>query len=287
MKPKSKKLIKAMLVSAIFSILPANSEAKEISPVYLDDDKDDLLNTLKAPVWHSVMKVCSNGNLTSVESHRSHSSHRSHRSSRSGYGSHYSSSHSSRYSSTVTTKSTPSSSVSSFYSSPSKNYNTYSLGDRILSQGMYGKDVDVLVCLLKDFHYIRSTYSMQKNGYFLYTAEVVQGIKFFQKDAGIPITGIFDSKTKNALDCWSSAKTIYRLGVRELDLNTVGDDVQELISLLTKVGYAPNPETTKTDTKIFTQDVADAIKVFQAFCGLSVTGKANYDTIDKLKSIVK
>lgn len=276
MKQKSKKLIKSLLISAAMTLIPTHSEAKEISPIDLDNDDADQLNALKAPVWHNVMKVGPNGSVTGVNDHRSHMSHRSHsshRSSRYGHSSHYSSSH---YSSS-----------SSYVSKPVKNYMNYSLGDRTLSQGLYGNDVDALVTKLKNFHYLRESYSTQKNNYSLYSADVAQGVKYFQKDAGLPVTGVMDSKTKKAFDDWSAYKSTRRLGIRKLEEGDEGEDVAELIRLLTKAGFAPNPEKVGENERKYSQDVATAVKVFQAFCGLTVTGIADYDTIDKLKSKAK
>jgi len=161
------------------------------------------------------------------------------------------------------------------------------LGDRTLSQGLYGSDVDALVKKLINFHYLRDNYSAKKNDYSLYSADVVQGVKYFQKDAGLPITGVMDSKTRKAFEDWSASRSTRRLGIRELKEGDIGEDVTELIRLLIKAGFPPNPQKVGENETRYTEDVVKTIKVFQAFCSLNVTGIADYATIDKLKSKAK
>lgn len=126
-----------------------------------------------------------------------------------------------------------------------------------------------------------------KSGYHLYDSQVERAIKYFQQDAGLKMTGIFDQETKSALEKWSTLRTTLRLGVRDLSTSTFGDDVAELIRLLQKAGFPPDRSKIENDGKKYTEDVAMAVRVFQAFYGLPVTGIADLKTINKLKSLVK
>ena len=107
----------------------------------------------------------------------------------------------------------------------------------------------------------------------------------FQNDANLSATGNADSKTVSQLKAWDVSKTTVILGVRDLALGNSGTDVAELIQLLTKAGYAPDPdklEYSQGKPKM-TEDIAMAVKMFQAYNGLPVTGNPDSITINKLK----
>lgn len=295
MKKLSKKIIQSLMVSAAFSLLGTNAQAKDVSAADLtesaDGNIDEQHDILKTNIFHNVLKISSSGKLYGVDSHRSHSSHRSHRSSRyNNHSSHYSSTYSSGSSgsSTQTPKTTPAqNSASNFVSTATPAYETYSLGDRTLSQGSYGSDVDELVSKLKKYYYLKSDFSAKKAGYALYDATVVAAVKDFQQDAGLSVSGTFGSKDKSALNHWDASKTKIKLGIRSLTVGDSGNDVYELVKLLEKAGCPPNPKLLEDKGRKYTTDVAMAVKVFQAFAGLSVTGIADIDTINKLKSSAK
>ena len=58
-----------------------------------------------------------------------------------------------------------------------------------------------------------------------------------------------------------------------------------MIELLNKAGFPPNPE--RLDGAKFNEEVEKAVKTFQAFSGLGVSGIADKATIEKLKLIAK
>ena len=208
-----------------------------------------------------------------------HRSHYSHYSSYGGGSSHYSSSSSSR-------------SSSSSYSKPKpKTAGDYSIGDRTLKTGIHGSDVTSLTGYLATALYINRFWIKQKEGYSLYDATIASAVKHFQKDAGLPQTGVADQTTINKLKSWDNSKTTVILGTRELSYSETstdkGTDVTELVNLLTKAGFAPDPKKivmTSDGRTEFTKDIATAVRFFQAYNSLSVTGRADEATIKKLKA---
>ena len=70
-------------------------------------------------------------------------------------------------------------------------------------------------------------------------------------------------------------------------MNTAGQDVNQLITLLNKVGYPPDPKKLKysNGNAVFTSDVQMAVKMFQAYNHIRVTGNPDAATLAKLKSI--
>ena len=79
------------------------------------------------------------------------------------------------------------------------------------------------------------------------------------------------------------------LGIRELSAPMEGYDVTQLVELLNKAGYPPNPQLIqKSGNKTkYTEDIATAVKMFQAYNGLSATGNADMATIEKLRGKAK
>ena len=282
----SKKIIKSLLASAVLSLFHSQSEAEVPTPPLLEKlgEKDaERIDVMKQRVFKNVIKLKPDGNLISIASHESHSSHQSHqshsshRSSSSHYSSHYSSTH-------IRSSGT----VSGLYSKPKptpKTYKTYALGDRTLKRGLYGKDVNELVTKLQDFYYLRTDFSATQSDYYLFDKDVEIAVKRFQKDAKLKETGIVDSAEIKALGAWNGAYSTKVLGVRDLVLNICGTDVLDLIGLLNKAGFPPNPEKLEGDK--YNEEVKKAVKTFQAFSGLNVTGKADLVTIEKLKSSAK
>ena len=104
-------------------------------------------------------------------------------------------------------------------------------------------------------------------------------------------TGIADQTTINKLKSWNNSKTTVILGTRELSYSESstdkGTDVTELVNLLTKAGFAPDPKKivmTNDGRTEFTKDIATAVRFFQAYNNLSVTGRADEATIKALKT---
>ena len=134
-----------------------------------------------------------------------------------------------------------------------------------------------------------------KSGHSYFDENVVTAIKNFQKDAGIKQSGMADSNTITELEAWASSNTTIRLGVRDLAYSSdeldqmEGYDVTELVELLKKAGYAPDPSLIKKDgdKTVFTEDIATAVKMFQAYNGLPVTGIVDSTTLSKLRAKAK
>jgi peptidoglycan hydrolase-like protein with peptidoglycan-binding domain len=298
MNKSAKNIIKTLLLSATVALAnqaKADSKATSLSlDLGLNPNNSDIeIEKDKQKIIKNVYKIQRNGDYKLIAGHRSHSSHRS---SRSGHYSHSSSSHSShsshRSANTGSHYSHSSSSSygggsSSYYSAPAKTPATYSLGDRTLSNGLYGNDVDELIPYLVRYSYIRSTTGLiKKGGYYVYDANVANAVKHFQKDAGLTADGKITSSQLTTLKGWDIDKTTIPLGFRELTTSTSGYDVDELVRLLTTAGYAPDPVKLQKsgDHYVFTEDIQTAIKVFQAYNGIKPTGELDATTLSTLKS---
>lgn len=297
MKNSAKNKIKALLLSAAAALLPTHAQAEETTNFLPDlGNNDDFFGETKrswGKVFKNVAKLDKNGDVKYIASHRSHMSHRSggggggyghrshysHYSSYGGGSSHYSSSSSSR-------------SSSSSYSKPKpKTAGDYSIGDRTLKTGIHGSDVTSLTSYLATALYINRSWIKEKEGYSLYDATIASAVKHFQKDAGLPQTGVADQTTIDKLKSWDNSKTTVILGTRELSYSESstdkGTDVTELVNLLTKAGFAPDPKKivmTNDGSTEFTKDIATAVRFFQAYNNLSVTGRADEATIKVLKA---
>ena len=292
----TKKILKSILLSSVMSLM--HTEADALPPFLLDfeqeGDESDQVGEIKRRILKNVVKINSSGRMTMVNdhySHRSHSSHRSHYSSRGGHSSHsshYSSSHTSHYSSS--SSSSGSSRVSGLYSTPKvKTPADYSFGDRTIQSGIYGADVDKLAELLVSKYYLKRNAVAMKSGYALYDTNMSAAIKHFQRDAGLSASGIVDNTTSVALQTWDENKTTIDLGFRDITDGIAGYDVSQLIKLLTAAGYAP--ESSKLEYKsgnaVFNSEVAMALKMFQAYNQLEVTGIPDTQAITKLKKFKK
>jgi peptidoglycan hydrolase-like protein with peptidoglycan-binding domain len=118
---------------------------------------------------------------------------------------------------------------------------------------------------------------------------MVNAVKHFQKDFGLTITGVADNSTQIALQNWDESKTTIELGFRDIIEGTSGYDVSTLIKLLTAAGFAPDPKKIeyKNGNAVFNSEIATAIRMFQAYNKLDVTGLPDTSTITKLKSFKK
>lgn len=300
MKDKAKKLIRNILIGAVASLYSPSAQAKENSIASVldnlnDDDKKDAVNALKNKIYRNVLQITKKGDTKLIAGHRSHMSHRS---GGGGGGGHYShASHYSSYGGSGGRNSHTSHSSSSYTPAVSrpapKTYKTYSLGDRTLRNGLYGKDVSELTTLLISKQYLNSSWITMQNGYPVYNSYVTGAIKRFQKDAGITQDGIANSTTISKLRDWDRDKSTLILGIREIsyikDENVAGNDIDELIALLRNAGYPPNPAKLeyKSGKAVYTKDIETAVKLFQAYNGLDPNGIVNDDTINKLKVAAK
>ena len=303
MKTKAKKIIRNILIGAVASLYHTDAQAAENSTLPLldglnGDDQESAVGALKNKIIKNVLQVKNNGETKLIAGHRSHMSHRS---GGGGGGGHYS--HASHYSgygggsSRRSSHSSPgSSSYGTTYSAPKptpKTYKTYNLGDRTLKSGLYGNDVSKLVSLLVSKNYMNSSWITMQNGYPIYNARVVSAVKRFQKDAGRSQDGVMTASLATTLENWDKNKTTLVLGIRNLEHNEVselaGNDVNELIALLRSAGFPPNPSKLKYNGSkaVFTKDIETAVKLFQAYNGLTPNGKVDETTISKLKAVAK
>lgn len=302
MKDKSKKIIKTLLLSATVALFHGSAKADLRKSLSLDLDlglgnggASPEVSKGKQPIVKDVYKILRSGEAKLIAGHRSHSSHRSsggghysHSSSSShrSHSSHSSSSGGSHYS--HSSSSYDSNSRSSVYTPPAKTAGDYSLGDRTLSSGIHGSDVDELVPYLVRYYYLKDGVVSKKGGYYVYDSNVVNAVKHFQKDAGLTQDGKLTANVLSELKSWSASKTTIPLGFRALSTSdgTSGFDVDELVNLLIKARYSPNPALLKKigSHYVFTTDIITAVKVFQAYNGITPNGDVNSTTITKLKS---
>ncbi len=132
-----------------------------------------------------------------------------------------------------------------------------------------------------------------QNGYPVYNARVVSAVKRFQKDAGMSQDGLVNSTTASRLQAWDESKSTLTLGIRNMsyqdDAVLAGNDVDELIALLRKAGYSPDPAKLKYQNgkAVFTKDIEIAVKLFQAYNGLNANGIVDEATIAKLNAVAK
>ena len=305
MKNKSKKIIRTLLLSATVALLHGSAKADSKKTLSLDLDlglgngnASPEISQGSQPIVKNLYKILRSGDVKLIAGHRSHSSHRS---SRSGHYSHSSSSshrsHSSHRSSGGGSHYSHSSSTygsgsrSSVYTPPPKTAGDYSLGDRTLSTGIHGSDVDQLVPYLVRYYYLKDGIVSKKGGYYVYDSNVVNAVKHFQKDAGLTQDGKLTASAVSTLKSWSASRTTIPLGFRELSAaaETSGFDVDELVQLLINAGYSPDPAKLKKSGShyVFTDDILTAIKMFQAYNGIQPNGALNSATLSKLKTFKK
>lgn len=291
----AKHTIKVLLLSAVAALMHTNAQAEEIANFTTGfSGGEDISEESKrswGKVFKNVVKINKNGEAKLIASHRSHMSHRS-GGGGSGHRSHYS--HYSSYgggSSHYSSSSSYGSSSSSYSKPKPKTAGDYTIGERTLKTGIHGSDVTSMTGYLATALYINRSSIKQKDGYSLYDATIASAVKHFQKDAGLAQTGIADKATIDKLKTWDSSKTTVILGTRELSYTESapdrGTDVTELVHLLTKAGFAPDPKKivmTNDGKTELTKDIATAVRFFQAYNNLSVTGRADDETIKLLRS---
>lgn len=305
MKSKSKKIIKTFLLSATVALFQGSTKANPKKSFSLNLDlglgnggASREVSKGQQPLVKNIYKIMRNSDAKLIAGHRSHSSHRS---SGGGHYSHSSSSshrsHSSHRSSgggshySHNSSSYGSGSGSSVDTSPAKTAGDYSLGDRTLSSGIHGSDVNQLVLYLVRYYYLKDGVVSKRGGYFVYDSNVVNAVKHFQKDAGLIQDGRLTSDGFAILKSWSASKTTIPLGFRDLSASAEisGYDVDELIQLLINAGYSPDPSKLKKSGShyVFTEDVLIAVKAFQAYNSIQPNGELNATTLAKLKTYKK
>ena len=112
----------------------------------------------------------------------------------------------------------------------------------------------------------------------LYCSGTQQGVRAFQEDRGLTVSGICDDDTWTALlEAW------WDLGDRSLMLrspNLRGDDVAELQRLLSRLGF----DCGRIDG-IFGQKLNQALRDFQLNAGLDVDGVCHSHTVTVLRRL--
>lgn len=307
----SNRIIKALLLSATIALANnAKTSAKSLSQdldLNSNPNPNNNLSKDNRKIIKDIYKIKRDGTSKLIAGHRSHSSHSSHRSSSGGhYSSHYShsSSSSSYYGSSSSSESSSSSSNNntksgssnstikktlSSNSKPSISPEAYSLGDRALKIGLYGADVNRLVSYLVKYNYIKDNGLSKKGEYYIYDSKIVSAVKHFQKDAKFTPDGKLSTTQADMLASWSTDKTTISLGFRDLYPPMSGYDVDELVRLLIKAGYSPDPAKLKTNGGhyIYSNDIMTALKFFQTFNKIKPTGNLDSTTISKLKAYDK
>lgn len=300
MNNKAKKIIRNLLVGAVASIYNMNAQAENAAQPLLNsltgEDKKDAVRALGNKIYRNVLRITSKGDTKLIAGHRSHMSHRS---GGGGGGGHYShASHYSGYGGSRSHSSHSSHSPSSYVpsrstvtpSKPKKTYKNYMVGERNISSGTYGNDVQQITNLLVGKNYMRTEWITYKKGYPVYDTRVMSAVRRFQKDAGLTQNGKISGSLLSSLQSWDKKNTTLLLGIRTLAYNVdspvSGADVAELIELLNKAGFPPNQKKLKYSggKAVFTKDIETAVRLFQAYNGLTVNGNVDETTLDKLKA---
>lgn len=147
--------------------------------------------------------------------------------------------------------------------------------DTGLKPGASGDAVKTLQQQLKALGHF--TYS-DITGY--YGAITAAAVKAFQKEAGLPVTGVADSATLAKLR-EALAKKAQPVSAKQpisLTIGASGDKVKEVQTKLKQLGYFTYPEI----TGYFGQATAEAVKKFQQSEKLQVTGIVDDETYTRL-----
>ncbi len=131
--------------------------------------------------------------------------------------------------------------------------------DRDLKEGDEGDDVSTLQYRLKDLYYLTS----EASG--VYDAATTEAVKSFQADFGLDATGEADAKTQSLL---------FAAQYRPLKKGCTGDDVKELQTRLTVLGYYKGKISGE-----FLDATEEAVQAYQEANGEEATGVADVDTL--------
>lgn len=131
--------------------------------------------------------------------------------------------------------------------------------DRDLKEGDEGDDVSTLQYRLKDLYYLTS------DATGVYDAATTAAIKSFQEDFGLDATGEADAKTQSLL---------FAAQYRPLKKGCIGDDVKELQTRLTVLGYYKGKVSGE-----YLDATEEAVRAYQEANGEEVTGIADVDTL--------
>ena len=131
--------------------------------------------------------------------------------------------------------------------------------DRDLKEGDEGDDVSTLQYRLKDLYYLTS------DATGVYDAATIAAVKSFQEDFGLEATGEADAKTQSLL---------FAAQYRPLKKGCIGDDVKELQTRLTVLGYYKGKVSGE-----YLDATEEAVRAYQEANGEEVTGIADVDTL--------
>ena len=131
--------------------------------------------------------------------------------------------------------------------------------DRDLKEGDEGDDVSTLQYRLKDLYYLTS------DATGVYDAATTAAVKSFQEDFGLEATGEADAKTQSLL---------FAAQYRPLKKGCTGDDVKELQTRLTVLGYYKGKVSGE-----YLDATEEAVRAYQEANGEEVTGIADVDTL--------
>lgn len=131
--------------------------------------------------------------------------------------------------------------------------------DRDLKEGDEGDDVSTLQYRLKDLYYLTS------DATGVYDAATAAAVKSFQEDFGLDATGEADAKTQSLL---------FAAQYRPLKKGCIGDDVKELQTRLTVLGYYKGKVSGE-----YLDATEEAVRAYQEANGEDATGIADVDTL--------
>ncbi len=131
--------------------------------------------------------------------------------------------------------------------------------DRDLKEGDEGDDVSTLQYRLKDLYYLTG------DATGVYDAATTAAVKSFQEDFGLETTGEADAKTQSLL---------FAAQYRPLKKGCTGDDVKELQTRLTVLGYYKGKVSGE-----YLDATEEAVRAYQEANGEEVTGIADVDTL--------
>ncbi len=135
----------------------------------------------------------------------------------------------------------------------------------LFSRGAKGDDVSALQQKLKALGYLTGSADGQ------YGAGTVKAVEAFQKDNGLEQTGRVDEDTMNALNAKEiPARTSFARG-------DIGDDVKALQAQLQALGFLEGEADGNFGSK-----TEQAIRSFQKAYSLTVTGKADAETVKQI-----
>ncbi len=131
--------------------------------------------------------------------------------------------------------------------------------DRDLKEGDEGDDVSTLQYRLKDLYYLTS------DATGVYDAATAAAVKSFQEDFSLDATGEADTKTQSLL---------FAAQYRPLKKGCIGDDVKELQTRLTVLGYYKGKVSGE-----YLEATEEAVRAYQEANGEDATGIADVDTL--------